>query len=805
MHSHNIMKSEEYFPEHDGGKPEDTPDLSAPRKRSWGRTLLRFLWGAWLASLVMLAVSGGVAGGFLYTIYTELPDIDRLEEFRPSLVTKVYDRHNELIGEFFIERRALITYQEIPQNFINALLAIEDKRFFEHFGLDLIRFGKAVLTNIQEMRFAEGASTITQQLTRLLFLSREKKVIRKIKEMMLAIQIEQKYRTLERDRQKAKQKIMELYANQYYWGHGAYGLRTAAKIYFGKEVEELNLSECAMLAGLIQRPSAFSPITHPELAKKRQKIVLNRMVAEGFITSEEAEEAYNQPFEKKELPERQINKAPYFVEHVRQYLEEKYGRNVYQDGLQVYTTLDLHLNETAEKTLQKGLRTIQKRHGFKLFDAEKTPEELQERLRYIAEDEWKNPPVVGDVLHAVVTEASSKQITVQIGDYTGIIPPKGFEWTQKTPTAILKPGNIILVNIDAIDEEKKTLMLTLNLEPLLEGAFVCIDPKSGHILALVGGYDFKRSKFNRAVQALRQPGSSFKPFVYLTALEHGFTPASLLVDEPVEFLIDPQTGRTWSPKNFSGDHKGSMTLRQALENSTNVIAAKLIDQVGPHAVIETARRLGINTYLNPYPSLALGGSEVYLLELVSAYGTFANRGYLVEPIFVTKVLDSEGNVLEANVPRSRQVIAEENTYLLVSMMEGVVQRGTAAAAKKLGRPLAGKTGTTNDSTDALFVGYSPSLVSGVWLGYDENRKSLGSRETGGRAALPIWIDFMEEAMKDTPIEDFPVPAGVSFVQIDPDTGLLAAPQCGEPFTEVFKKGTEPREYCYQSRRGASRF
>ncbi len=298
------------------------------------------------------------------------------------------------------------------------------------------------------------ASTITQQLTRLLFLSREKKVIRKIKEMMLAIQIEQKYRVLEQDRQKAKQKIMELYANQYYWGHGAYGLRTAARIYFGKEVEEINLSECAMLAGLIQRPSAFSPITHPELAKKRQKIVLNRMAAEGFISSEEAEDAYNQPFEKKELPERQINKAPYFVEHVRQYLEEKYGRNVYQDGLQVYTTLDLHLNETAEKTLQKVLRTIQKRHGFKLFDAEKNPEELQERLPVYCLGRVENPPVVGDVLHAVVTAVSSKQITVQIGDYTGIIPSKDLNGRKKLQQQFSKTGNIILVNIDAIDEEK---------------------------------------------------------------------------------------------------------------------------------------------------------------------------------------------------------------------------------------------------------------------------------------------------------------------------------------------------------------
>jgi penicillin-binding protein 1A len=332
----------------------------------------------------------------------------------------------------------------------------------------------------------------------------------------------------------------------------------------------------------------------------------------------------------------------------------------------------------------------------------------------------------------------------------------------------------------------------------LEGALISIDPKTGYIIAMVGGYDFYRSKFNRAVQALRQPGSSFKPFIYLTALERGFTPANIIVDEPVTFTIDPRTNQTWSPKNFTDTYLGPITLRHALEESINVVSAKLIDQIGPHAVIDTARKLGISTYLNPYPSLALGSSEVYLEELVSAYCAFANRGFRVEPIFVTKVLDHEGNVLEENVPRARQVLAEDTTYVLVSLMQGVIQRGTGAAAKALGRPLAGKTGTTNDLTDALFVGYSPALVTGVWVGYDENRKSIGPKETGGRAALPIWMDFMAEALKDLPIEDFPVPAGVSFVQIDPKTGLLAAPQCGEAFMEVFKKGTEPKEYCYQA-------
>jgi penicillin-binding protein 1A len=513
---------------------------------------------------------------------------------------------------------------------------------------------------------------------------------------------------------------------------------------------------------------------------------------------ETAKRARVQPFKKTRIPEHQIDKAPYFVEHVRQYLEDRYGSGVYQDGLQVYTTLDLHLQDVAQNVLQEGLRTIQKRHGFKLIDRDKTPEEREEKLQIIEQEEWKKPPKKEALVHAIVTRVTAEQIQVKIKDYIGTIDPQGFQWADKDPKKLVQVNDIVLVKVTEIDEEKHSLKLELDLEPLLEGAIISIDPKTGHILTMVGGYDFYRSKFNRAVQALRQPGSSFKPFVYLTALERGFTPANIIVDEPVTFMIDPRTNQTWSPRNFTEEYKGPITLRQAMEESINVVSAKLIDQIGPHAVIDTARRLGISSYLNPYPSLALGGSEVYLQELVSAYCAFANRGFRVEPIFVTKVLDHEGNVLEENVPRARQVIAEDTTYILVSMMQGVIQRGTGAAAKKLGRPLAGKTGTTNDNTDALFIGFSPSLVTGVWVGYDENRKSIGRRETGGRAALPIWMAFMEEALKDTPIEEFPVSAGVSLVQIDPKTGLLWSQQCGEPFTEVFKKGTEPREYCYQA-------
>lgn len=769
---------------------------SRPKKRSWFRRLLGIVWRLWIAFVVIasmvIAITIGVAGGTLYSYYIELPDINRLENFRPSLVTKVFDRNKELIGEFFIEKRELITFEELPKDFINAVLATEDKRFWEHEGVDLIGFGRAMLVNLQNRNFSEGASTITQQLTRLLFLSPEKKIPRKVKEMMLAIKIEQKYRNLSPDKESAKKKIFELYANQYYWGHGAYGLRSAAKVYFGKEVAQLDLGECAMLAGILQRPNAHSPLRNPAQAKNRQKHVLDRMVVEGFISPEQADIAFQTPFVKQQIPERQINKAPYFVEYVRQYLEEQYGYRVYQEGLEVYTSVDLRLQDKAQELLQKHLRNLQKRYGFKLYDRDDSPEKRKERIATFQELEWRIPPKKGDLIHGIITEIRADKIVVQMGEYTGSIP-------TKEPSKLVKADDIILVNVKGVDEAQKTAQLGLDLEPIVEGALMAIDPRNGHVLAMVGGYDFYRSKFNRAVQALRQPGSSFKPFVYLTALERGFTPASVISDAPYEVVLDKQNGKTWTPKNFSSNFKGPVTLRQALANSLNVISAKLIMHVTPRAVVETARRLGITSYLNAYPSLALGASDVYLEEIVSAYCAFANRGYHVAPVFVTKVLDHDGNVLEENVPRARQAISEDINYLMVSMMKGVVEEGTAEAAKELGRPLAGKTGTTNDSTDAWFIGYSPSVVAGVWVGYDENRKSLGPKETGGKVALPIWIDLMREAHKDLPIEDFPVPSGISVVEIDAKTGLLAAQGCGETIRESFRKGTEPREYCYQYR------
>ncbi len=771
-----------------------------PRRRSWFRMFLRFVWVCVLLLLLVIGGIAGITGGALYSFYSELPDIDRLENFRPSLVTKVYDRNKEVIGEFFIEKRELIAFDDIPKDFVNALLAVEDKRFWEHEGVDPIGVARAIIVNLQHRGVSEGASTVTQQLTRLLFLSPERKFPRKIKEMMLAFKIEQKYRKLLPSKQDAKKKILELYANQYYWGHGAYGLRSAAKTYFGKEVEQLDLGECAMLAGILQRPAAHSPIRYPEQAKKRQKHVLDRMVAESYISEEQAEIAFKKPFEKQELPERQINKAPYFVEYIRQYLEDQYGSRVYQEGLEVYTSLDLRMQNIAEQQMQRHLRNLQRRYGFKLYDRDDSPEKRKERLADFRELEWRKPPEKGELLHAVVSNVAGGAIAITLGDYTGVIEKEGYKWTGRTAEKLVVPDDIILVKIKEVDAENKTVKAALDLEPIVEGALMAIDPRTGHVMAMAGGYDFYRSKFNRAVQALRQPGSSFKPFVYLTALERGFTPASVVRDEPYEVVIDRQRGKTWSPKNFSSSFKGSITLRKALASSTNVISAKLIMHVGPHAVVDTARRLGLTSYLSPYPALALGASDVYLVEMVSAYCAFANRGFHIEPVFVTSVLDHDGNILEENVPRARQVISEDTNYLLVSMMKSVVEDGTAADALELGRPVAGKTGTTNDSTDAWFMGYSPSLVAGVWIGYDENRKSLGPKETGGKVALPIWIDFMKDALKDVPIEDFPVPAGISVVEIDAATGLLNARGCaGESFRESFKKGTEPREYCYQFR------
>jgi len=724
----------------------------------------------------------------VYIYLQDLPPVSKLEEFEPSLITHVYSEEGELIGEFFEEKRILVNYSDIPQNLINALIAKEDRRFYQHHGIDFYGIARAVLANLKSGKHKEGASTITQQLARVLFLTPEKSYERKIKEILLALQIEKRY---------SKEEILHLYFNQIYFGHGAYGVEAAAQTYFNKSVKDLTLAECAMLAGLPRSPRYYSPILHPDAARQRRNQVLDWMVKEGKISEKEAREATEEPFKQRIAPvQKQVNKAPYFVEYVRQYLEDKYeSRAVHRSGLNVYTTLNLKMQEAAVRTLQQGLRDLDRRQGFRPLKRDKSEEELKAELEKIREEEWASAPAVGQVLHGLVTGVTSKKAVVQMGNSTGSLSRERMAaWTSRSLEAVLKPNDLILVKVIGKDEKTGELTLAYEQEPLVEGALLALDPRTGYIKAMVGGYDFYRSKFNRATQALRQPGSSFKPFIYTAAIERGYTPSSRIEDAPFT-VTDPQTGKEWQPENYTHRYYGPTTLRVALEQSRNVVAAKLLLKVGIPQVIDTARRMGIVSYLSPYPSLSLGSSEVTLWEMVSAYSIFPNEGILIEPIFITKITDRNGKVLEENVARAQEVLSESTAAVMVSMLEGVIERGTAKKAKVLNRPLAGKTGTTNDYTDAWFIGFSPSLVAGVWVGFDEKKK-LGKDETGGKAALPIWIAFMKEALENEPPEDFPIPESVRVVKMDARSGLLANGGCeGSMVVQVFKKGTEPREFC----------
>jgi penicillin-binding protein 1A len=618
---------------------------------------------------------------------------------------------------------------------------------------DVIKLGRGSL------RRPQGGSTITQQLARGLFLTPEKNIARKVKEALLAVEIEKQF---------SKDKILELYFNLVYFGHGSYGVEAASQTYFQKPVGELTLPEAAMLAGLPSAPNRFSPIVDPDRARRRRAHVLNRMVDQRYITREQADVASRTPFNEA-LFTRKSNIAPYFIEYVRQQLEETYGAYaLYNTGLKVYTTLNLKMQRAAEESLVGGLRELDKGRGFRPPQAKADRAHVRIGLY---------TPKPGEVLPGTVLKVKPKSIEVQLGRYRGEIAFESLNWTKlANPADALKEGGPILVQVLSVDERKKTVEIALEQDPELEGAFLALEPADGSIKAMVGGYDFERSKFNRATQAKRQPGSAFKPFIYAAAFDRGLTPSSVIDDSPISFhtRVGGQLVE-WSPRNFDRKFHGPTTLRRALENSVNVVTVKLLHQIGVDPVIKMAHQVGIESELRREVALALGVSEVTLLELVSAYGVFANVGVRAEPFTIRKVTDSQGRILEQHLAEPQEVMRPETAYVLVDVMKGVIERGTGAKAKVLGRPLAGKTGTTDDATDLWFVGFSPRLVAGVWLGYDIKR-SLGSAETGGRLALPIWIAFMQKALAGTDPEDFPVPENVASLRVNPRNGVPALPE-----------------------------
>lgn len=726
-------------------------------------------WGV----VVVLVVGFGAAAGIFAAFLKDLPSLDGLEEYQPSVATTLYTDQDEPFHSFYEQRRILVPLDKIPAHLKEAVLAVEDSRFFEHRGISARAIARALVMNVLARRKAQGGSTITQQLARGLFLTPEKNISRKIKEALLAVEIEKRY---------PKEKILELYFNLVYFGHGAYGVEAASQTYFRKSVGQLTLAEAAMVAGLPSAPNRFSPIVDPQRARRRRDHVLNRMVDEKFITRQVADDASRTPFNET-LFTRSSVIAPYFVEHVRQILEETYGAYaLYNTGLKVYTTLNLKMHRAAEEALVGGLRDLDKTHGYRPVKAEG----LRGRIGpYV--------PRPGEILPGTVVKVTPKTIEVQIGRYRGEIPLERLQWTKiANPADAFREGAPILVSVVGVNEQRKTLELTLEQHPDLEGALVALDPRDGAIKAMIGGYDFERSKFNRAVQARRQPGSAFKPFIYAAAFDRGLTPSTVIEDSPISF--NTRVGGEvveWSPRNFDRKFHGPTTLRRALENSINVVTVKLLKEIGVDPVVKLAHQVGIDSELRREMALALGVSEVTPLELVSAYGVFANGGVRAEPFAIRKVTDQQGRILEQHVTETQEVMRPETAFVLVNVMKGVIERGTGTRARVLERPLAGKTGTTDDATDLWFVGFSPSFVAGVWIGYDIKR-SLGSAETGGRLALPIWVQFMRKALGDTEPADFPVPENVIPVSVDPLSGHAVPRGSPGSIVDYFIKGSEPK-------------
>jgi len=760
----------------------------------------RWLKGICALFLLLVLAAGGVGAYFYYIWSSNLPYIGALEEYNPPIITEITSSRGTVIGRFWEEKRIVIPLEWVPKHLIEAFVAAEDDRFYEHKGVDLISIARAFVKNLKAGKIAQGGSTITQQVTRSLLLKNpEKTYKRKAREALLSLQIEKSF---------SKERILFLYLNQIYLGHGAYGIEAAARTYFGKSTSELTLGEAAMLAGLPQAPSRYSPFGNFEMARKRQLYVLNRMCEEGYISREEADAAYAREPILEPPSENPFDEAPYYTEHVRKYLEDTYGREVlYRGGLKVVTTARLDMQEKAQNALETGLRDLDKREGYRGPLRTLDPRETTEFLRGVQEGYSKDPLEAGDLTEAVVSQVDDdkKQVVVALGESTALLPLENMKWARKPnpkqhysagavrkPSAVLSIGDVVLVKLEEPGEAPHAWVVSLEQEPAVQGALVCMVPQTGEILAMVGGRDFSRSQFNRAVQARRQPGSAFKPIIYAAALDDGMTPSTLILDAPYVASMN-EKDKLWRPENYKRTFGGPTLLRTGIIKSKNVITIKILKELGIQKTIDYARRLGVESDLSPNLSLALGSSGLTLLELTRAYAVFANGGMMPAPFFVERVVDRYGNVLEETTPQLTQAISPETAFVMTDLLRGVVKEGTGWRAKALQRPAAGKTGTTNDLMDAWFIGFTPSLVTGVWVGYDD-RVPMGRGETGSRAASPIWVDFMKNALEGTPVEDFPVPQGVVFAKIDAEKGLLASAYSEKTVFQAFKEGSEPREH-----------
>ncbi|CAH2030339.1 penicillin-binding protein 1A [Trichlorobacter ammonificans] len=798
------------------------------QRRGFFSTLLLIV-----VTLVVVTLLG--IGGYVAFLMAKLPKVDRLADYKPPVVSQVYGDDGTLVGEFYLERRIVVPVNRMPRKLIQAFVAAEDANFYSHKGIDYIGIVRAAFKNLITMRKKEGASTITQQVTKTMLLTPEKKLSRKIKEAILAKRMEERL---------TKDEILYLYLNQIYLGAGAYGVEAAAETYFGKSVDQLSLAEMAILAGLPKAPNAYSPIKNLARAKERQNYVLERMVAEGYITQAEAEHARKTPLTI--LPGRRAmnDQVAYFLEQMRIYLESRYGEDqLYKGGLKIYTTMNAAMQRAAYESVRAGLKAVDKRQGFRGALKYLKQEEVEGYCNKVEEGIDSAALKQGDTYTGVIVgiNPSKGEALVRVGDRTGLLARKGMAWAGRLnllnnygkpdkPSKALPLGAVVEVQVVTPDVNRQGAVFELDQTPEVQGALVSIDPTTGGIKAMIGGYDFRKSQFNRAVQAKRNAGSAFKPIIYAAALEKGFTAATVIEDSEVEYPAG--LGKTWKPRNYDNTYRGPVTMREALTQSINVVSVKILERIGVDYAVEFAKRLGFTSKIEPNLSLALGAASVSPLELTSAYTAFANKGVYLRPFSIVKVTDNAGTILEQRpaqvvpppppavpteavdgqqpavpappkqpalpsdgaplVPPPSQATTPEVAYLITNLMESVVQSGTGHRAAAIKRPVAGKTGTTNEMKDAWFIGYVPQLVTGVWVGFDNQERSLGSGGSGGLAAAPIWADFMMKAVAGMPVQAFETPESVSMVRVNARSGKLA--RGSEGVQESFIKGTEPTAY-----------
>jgi penicillin-binding protein 1A len=805
--------------------------------RKLKKTMLKVVRFTILSLLLPLMVGVSI-GGFL-AFARSVPSIADLKSDVIPPSTKIYADDDVLIGELKVMKGQHMEIKKVPQDMINAVISVEDSHFWQHSGIDYLAIVRAATKDILRRHLKEGGSTITQQLAKITFLTPEKTFKRKIKEAILAHRIE---------RDLSKEEIMELYLNRVYFGHGAYGIEMAARSYFGKTAEELTLPEAALLAGLLKSPSAYSPYSNIKKARNRQEIVLRRMEEEGHINRRQKVEARKAQIYLSKASTRDESKN-YFIRHVKAYLEKKYGAEaVYKGGLRVYTTLDRNAQAAAQRAIQQGLRDLEKRRGWRGPIAHRDIDPGKEHKSGVFFRTM--PPGVGDIVQAVVLAVDKQEAIVEMSGLVGSLLIKDAEWANKVfdyeiqePVPIeefdlekiLIPGDVIMVRVKSMKDG--IVKVALEQEPEAQGALVALESHSGYIRALVGGYDFRKSEYNRALYAKRQAGSAFKPVIYAVALNNGFTPASVLLDEAITFEDEPvedefaeeesaedesvedesaedesaedesaedesaedesaeeEDDNIWTPRNYDEEFHGPTRLRDALAYSRNVVTVKLVDDIGIEKIIKFATKLGMKRSELPRDlTLSLGSLSISPLDLTSSYGAFANGGVKMQPIGIKYVTDRKGRVIESNEPTGVRVMNLKAAFLMTSMLRDVVNYGTGRRAKALKRPVAGKTGTTNEYRDAWFLGYTTEMVTGVWVGFDD-MKPLGPEETGSRAASPIWVDFMKTVSADTAPRDFPMPDGIVTRLIDPATGLLANRWTENAVLEYFKEGTEPTTY-----------